>query len=283
MGRPSARRRQGAKPVAAHRDGVQSGGETLYVAAFEISKVAALPVASLASSTFSANASQHIGVPDGPSGWRLNARQPFVRLFTHRASISVIDTASNRRFRPPGRCSRDSVRGRPGDACLRRQLHIEQRHQRLFLVPHVRGHVDHLGVGSTRDATVDQQQRLRQQTYLTPRFHPMKGPMTTSTLRTAKNGSDTGAATVPAAIGGWSVGKPLSGVVQGVQPCVCCWLDGQRPRWHLPSSAMALKMPPNPVRALDNSVVPAEQAGRDIYFNANNITPAWQLQSPPQS
>ena len=36
--------------------------------------------------------------------------------------------------------------------------------------------------------------------------------------------------------------------------------------------AMALKMPPNPVRALDNSLTAFEQAGRDIYFNVNNIT-----------
>ena len=36
--------------------------------------------------------------------------------------------------------------------------------------------------------------------------------------------------------------------------------------------AMALKMPPNPVRALDNSLNATEQAGRDIYFNVNNIT-----------
>ena len=36
--------------------------------------------------------------------------------------------------------------------------------------------------------------------------------------------------------------------------------------------AMALKMPPNPVRALDNSLSATEQSGRDIYINVNNIT-----------
>jgi hypothetical protein len=36
--------------------------------------------------------------------------------------------------------------------------------------------------------------------------------------------------------------------------------------------AMAITMPPNPVRALNNSLNATEQAGRDIYFNTNTIT-----------
>jgi hypothetical protein len=36
--------------------------------------------------------------------------------------------------------------------------------------------------------------------------------------------------------------------------------------------AMSLAMPPNPVRALNNTLNATEQAGRDIYFNVNSIT-----------
>jgi hypothetical protein len=36
--------------------------------------------------------------------------------------------------------------------------------------------------------------------------------------------------------------------------------------------AMALAMPPNPVRALDNSLTVSQQAGRNIYFNTQFIT-----------
>jgi hypothetical protein len=36
--------------------------------------------------------------------------------------------------------------------------------------------------------------------------------------------------------------------------------------------ALALTPPPNPIRNLDNSLTPQQQAGRDIYFDVDNIT-----------
>ena len=41
---------------------------------------------------------------------------------------------------------------------------------------------------------------------------------------------------------------------------------------HFTDFALALTPPPNPIRNLDNSLTPQQQAGRNIYFDVNNIT-----------
>lgn len=41
---------------------------------------------------------------------------------------------------------------------------------------------------------------------------------------------------------------------------------------HLTDFAMKLSLPPNPIRALDNSLTPQEQAGKDIYFKKTDVT-----------
>jgi hypothetical protein len=105
-----------------------------------------------------------------------------------------------------------------------------------------------------------------------PGFHPMKGPMTTQSLRGMANhgpmhwrGDRTGA----------DVGQGLNEELAFQRFIVA--FDGLLGR-DGPISAVDMQAftdfilqvtyPPNPIRALDNSLTPDEQAGRDFYFGA---------------
>ena len=261
------------------------GGETLYVAALGSSKVAALPVASLASSTFSANASQHIGVPDGPSGLALNASGSRLFVYSHIAhSVSVIDTASKAVLTTRTLFTPDSVRVKTGRRMLYDANFTSSNGTSACSSCHTFADMDHLArdLGNPDDGPkTNNNAYVSNSPKTTPRFHPMKGPMTTQTLRgMAKNG--------PTHWRGDRTGsnrQTVRGALETVEaasfkefnPAFVGLVGRQAPLSEAEMQAfadfaMALKMPPNPVRALDNSLSPAEQAGRDIYFNANNIT-----------
>jgi len=116
---------------------------------------------------------------------------------------------------------------------------------------------------------------------VTTRFHPMKGPMTTQTLRGIADsgpqhwrGDRTGQQPATTAAGLESqaaaafkeFNSAFVGLVGRERE-----LSAQEMQ-QLTDFAMALTPPPNPIRSLDNSLTSAQQAGRDIYFNVNNIT-----------
>ena len=112
-------------------------------------------------------------------------------------------------------------------------------------------------------------------------FHPMKGPMTTQTLRGI---ADSG----PQHWRGDRTGQNrvvVNGVLESVEAAAFkefnpafVGLVGRSEE--LPKAdmqrftdfAMALTPPPNPVRRLDNSLTPAQARGRDIYFEVDDIT-----------
>ncbi|MBX3024472.1 hypothetical protein KF840_06130 [bacterium] len=109
-------------------------------------------------------------------------------------------------------------------------------------------------------------------------FHPMKGPMTTQTLRgLATHGpmhwrGDRTGATFP--------GDPLAFDEQRAFEAFNVAFDGLlgRDAGPLPAAdmaafarfALAIRLPPNPIRALDNSLTPQQAAGRNTFLNAPN-------------
>ena len=262
-----------------------ASGDTLYVAALGSAKVAALPTASITSAGFAANSAQHINVPDGPAGLALNADGTRLYVYSHVAhSVSVIDTASKSVLKTNALFSPDNVRVKAGRRLLYDANFTSSNGTSACSSCHMFADLDHLAwdLGNPDDP-----QKTNTNAYVanspktTPRFHPMKGPMTTQTLRgMAKNG--------PTHWRGDRIGGTRQ-MVRGARetleeasfkefnPAFVGLLGRQTPlsdadMQAFTDFAMALKMPPNPVRALDNSLTASEQAGRDIYFNVNNIT-----------
>jgi DNA-binding beta-propeller fold protein YncE len=110
-----------------------------------------------------------------------------------------------------------------------------------------------------------------------PDFHPMKGPMVTQSLRGMANhgpmhwrGDRTGGNDAPSA-------QPNSGTFDeragftAFNPAFVSLLgrtseltaaDMQK----FTTFALQIKYPPNPIRNLDNSLTPAQQAGHDVFF-----------------
>ena len=261
------------------------GGETLYVAALGSNKVAALPTASISASQFSPNSAQHITVADGPAGLALNATGTRLFVYSHVAhSVSVIDTKNLTVLKTTPLFTPDSQRVKSGRRILYDANFSSSNGTSSCASCHTFADLDHLAwdLGNPDDP-----QKTNGNAYVnnspktTLRFHPMKGPMTTQTLRgMAKNG--------PTHWRGDRTGgtrATVRGRVESLEeasfkefnPAFVGLLGRQAPLSDVDMQAftdfaMALKMPPNPVRALDNSLTAAEQAGRDIYFNVNNIT-----------
>ena len=261
------------------------GGETLYVAALGSNKVAALPTSSLASGQFSPNSALHINVPDGPAGLALNAAGSRLFVYSHVAhSVSVIDTKSLTVLKTTPLFTPDSQRVRSGRRILYDANFSSSNGTSSCASCHTFADMDHLAwdLGNPDDP-----QKTNTNAYVsnspktTSKFHPMKGPMTTQTLRgMAKNG--------PTHWRGDRIGSTRATVRGSVESLEAASFKEFNPAFvallgrltplsdadmqAFTDFALALKMPPNPVRALDNSLSAAEQAGSNTYFNVNNIT-----------
>jgi mono/diheme cytochrome c family protein len=149
---------------------------------------------------------------------------------------------------------------------------------------HMFGDMDHLAwdLGNPDEATKDNPNPyVPNNIKTTLRFHPMKGPMSTQTLRgMAGNG--------PLHWRGDRTGivrQTIRGGLETIEEASFKEFNGAfvsllgREAPLAPEQmqaftdfAMALAVPPNPIRALGNTLTPDEQAGRDIYMNLNSIT-----------
>jgi DNA-binding beta-propeller fold protein YncE len=255
-------------------------GDTLYTAAFGSAKVAALPAAALVSGNYTPDATRHIDVPAGPVGLALNASGNRLFVYSRLAhSVVVIDAANRTVLSTRNLFSPESASVKEG----RRFLYDATLSSANGTVScgscHVFGDLDHLAwdLGNP-----DEDTQLNPNAYLplsprtTTRFHPLKGPMTTQTLRGMKGngpmhwrGDRTG--TTRAVVRGQTetleeaAFKEFNDAFVGLLGRETLISPAQMQAFT--DFAMQLVMPPNPVRALDNSLTAEESVGRDLYMN----------------
>lgn len=270
-------------------------GSVLYTAAFGSGKVAAIPTAGLTGS-FQSDAGTHIDVAKGPAGLALNADGSRLYVYSRiDQKITVIDTASR------------SVVGTPV-ALFSPEADVVQK-GRQFLYDaketsangsascascHVFGDMDHLAwdLGNPDENTVTNKNKYVQSTLdlnrfspslvkINTRFHPVKGPMSTQTLRGMKGngplhwrGDRMGAS--PAVVSGKTETLEDAAFKEfndsfvsllGRKEALTAEQLQQYTRF-----AMQMVLPPNPVRALDGSLDANQAAGKKIYNEVNNIT-----------
>ena len=260
-------------------------GTTLYTAAFGSAKVAALSTAALSPAGFVPDSTQHIAVPAGPAGLAINASGSRLYVYSRIAhSVAVIDTAAKSTLATLTLFSPESANVKTGRQFLYDASESSANGTSSCASCHIFGDMDHLSwdLGNPDDVT-----KANPNAYVplnprtTLRFHPLKGPMGTQTLRGMRGngplhwrGDRTGVnrQTVrgaPESLEEASF-KEFNPAFMGLVGRETVLSDSQMQSFT--DFAMALAMPPNPVRALNNSLSESEQAGRDIYFNNNLIT-----------
>ncbi|MFM2110974.1 MAG: hypothetical protein RLZZ372_1898 [Pseudomonadota bacterium] len=255
-------------------------GDTLYSAAFGSAKVAALPTAALVAGNYVPDVSRQIEVPAGPAGLALNAAGNRLYVYSRIAhALSIVDLANRSLLSTRSLFSPESTAVKEGRRFLYDATLSSANGTVSCASCHVFGDLDHLAwdLGNP-----DDRMQTNPNAYLplsprtTPRFHPLKGPMTTQTLRGMKGhgplhwrGDRTG--TTRAVVRGQTETLEEAAFKE-FNPAFVSLLGRETPLSTTQMQAftdfvMQLANPPNPVRALDNSLTADESAGRDIYMN----------------
>ncbi|PTL83007.1 hypothetical protein DAT35_13370 [Vitiosangium sp. GDMCC 1.1324] len=271
---------------------VTSDGTTLYVAAFGSSRLGVYSTAALEADTFvPGSANQILLSGGGPTGMVLDeARRRLYVLTRFDNAISIVDTSTRGELahvpmynpEPPS-----VVAGRPFLYDARRS---SSHGDSSCGSCHIFGDFDSLAwdLGNPDDAVVNNPGPFvpllppfggDPLLGLDPDFHPLKGPMVTQSLRGMANhgpmhwrGDRTGGNDAPSS-------QPNSGVFdesaafKKFNPAFMSLL-GRSARLsatemqQFTDFILQVAYPPNPIRNLDNSLTPAQQAGRDFFFGA---------------
>ena len=258
---------------------VSSDGATLYVAAFGSGKIAVFDTTALHNGPVTPNAANQIEVSGGgPSGLVLDEANDRLYVLTRfDNSISIVDPSGKTEL---GHISLHNpepaavVEGRP---FLYDAFFTSSNGEASCSSCHVFGDFDSLAwdLGNPDEVVTNNPNPFRVPDPLGtafPDFHPMKGPMTTQSLRGMANDGpmhwrgDRTAGNDPG-------GNPLDEVVAFKKFIVAfaglLGRDGPIADADMQKFAdfiLQVQYPPNPIRALDNSLTSDQQAGRDFYF-----------------
>jgi YVTN family beta-propeller protein len=269
---------------------VTSNGATLYVAAFGSSRLGVYSTAALEADTFVPSTANQIPLSGGgPTGLVLDeARGRLYVLTRFDNSISIIDTATRGELAHVPMYNPEPssvVAGRPFLYDARRS---SSHGDSSCASCHIFGDLDSLAwdLGNPDDSVLNNPGPFvpplppfgTDPTFgFEPDFHPMKGPMVTQSLRGMANhgpmhwrGDRTGGNDAPSA-------QPNSGAFDEAaafkkfNPAFMSLLgrsaqltDAEMQQFT--DFILQVTYPPNPIRNLDNSLTPAQQAGQDFFF-----------------
>ena len=279
---------ENAKSLAQPGDMVVSGdGKTLYVAAFGSGKIGVFDTEQLENDTFVPDTANQVQLSaGGPAGIVLDeARGRLYVLTRFDNGISVVDTDSKSEvahltmYNPEPQHIVDGRRYQY-DAAL-----TSSHGDSSCGLCHVFGDMDQLAwdLGNPDGSELNNPGPLaiNHEDFglpVNPHFAPVKGPMTTQSLRGMANhgplhwrGDQTGGNEEVSA-------QPDSGVYNerlGFAKFNGAFVDlhgrdsqiDDEAMGEYTDFAMELMYPPNPIRNLDNSLTPDQQAGSDFYFN----------------
>ena len=278
-GQPSAteeqRRQSVAQPLGM---AVSADGERLYLASFGTDGIAVYGTAALADAGVAVSAEVQIPLNGGgPTAVVLDAAEDRLYAYTRFDNgVSIVDTGSNTEIGNVALSNSEPRAVIDGRAHLYNASSNSSHGDASCASCHVFGDVDGLAwdLGNPDQAVVSNPNRFVNLA-LSPderaRFHPMKGPMTTQSLRGL---SDAG----PMHWRGDRTGRDAregeslehAAFVEFNEAFVDL-LGRDAPLSDAEMSAFAdfaltLRYPPNPIRALDNSLSASEAEGRRIYF-----------------
>ncbi len=265
---------------------VDASGDTLYVAALGSGKVAKIPTAELQQGGYTPRAENHIDVPGGgPVGLVLldsGDRLVVYSRFSH--SLALIDTGSGDVMAEAAMFTPEPANIIAGRRFLYDARETSANGTSACSSCHIFGDMDQLAwdLGNPDgDLLANANPYIPNSPRTTLFFHPMKGPMTTQTLRGI---ADSG----PQHWRGDRMGRNRVEVRGELESVAAAAFKEFNPAFvelvgrteeiapedmqAFTDFAMALTPPPNPVRNLDNSLTERQANGLDIYFNVDDIT-----------
>lgn len=266
---------------------VTADGNTLYVVAKGSGKVGVFNTATLENNTFTPDSANHItlsaGGPDGLLLDEANNRLYVTTRFDN--AISVIDTGTATETSHIGLHNPEPPGVIAGRQFLYDALQTSSNGEASCASCHIEGDKDELAwdLGNPDDAVITNNNPFFNPFSSTAPFHPMKGPMTTQTLRGMDNHgpmhwrgdrSGANASGVPAdALDEDLAFKTFNVAFEGLLGRTGPLTAGQMQAYT--DFILQVTPPPNPVRNLDNSLTPDQQAGSDYYlgpFNSDIVT-----------
>jgi DNA-binding beta-propeller fold protein YncE len=264
--------------LATPLDMVVASDGTLYVAAFGSSKVGVFASTEIDDGTFVPHSAEHIEVTGGgPCGLALDEENRRLYVLTRLDnSIKVVDTDSRAEIAVHRLHNPEPAQVVEGRRFLYDARLTSSNGEASCAACHVFADFDSLGwdLGNPDDVVAD-----------SPNpggpigggadFHPLKGPMTTQTLRGMVHhgpmhwrGDRTGGRFPddPSSLDAHLAFERFNVAFEGLLGRD----EGELPAADMSSFAdfiLEVAMPPNPVRSLDNQLTVREAAGRDIYLN----------------
>ncbi|MBI3785653.1 MAG: hypothetical protein HY270_19845 [Deltaproteobacteria bacterium] len=256
---------------------ISANGATLYVAAFGSSKVGIFDTAQIEADSFTPSTAKQIVIPGGgPAGLAL--LEPLNRLYVSTRfdnGISVIDTAKKREVQHVSLNNPEPyslVKGRP---FLYDAFNTSSNGEAACASCHIFGDFDSLAwdLGNPDDVVLNNPNPFRLGPLGDPSFHPMKGPMTTQTLRGMANhgpmhwrgdrtgGNDIGGSALDSNAAFLKFNVAFGGLLGRVGPLTDADMQA------FADFILQVIPPPNPIRRLNNSLTNAQQNGRNFYFN----------------
>jgi DNA-binding beta-propeller fold protein YncE len=255
---------------------VSADGATLYVAAFGSSKVGIFDTTQLESNTFTPSAANHVAVSGGgPSGVLLNEPRGHLYVYTRfDNAVKVVSLATRAEIRSVPLHNPEPasvVAGRPFlyDARL-----TSSNGEASCASCHVFGDLDQLGwdLGNPDETTINNPGpiRLEQGAVLFGAmidFHPLKGPMTTQSLRGMANhgsmhwrgdrtgGNDAGGSAFDENAAFLKFIVAFEGLLGAAAPISNAQMQA------FADFILQVTYPPNPIRNLDNSLTADQAAG----------------------
>ncbi|MEM6545362.1 MAG: hypothetical protein AAF680_10675, partial [Pseudomonadota bacterium] len=265
---------------------VSPDGRTLYVAAFGSGKVAAIPTQELDSGTYVADPGRHVEIPGGgPLGLVLTPEGDRVVVYGRFAhELSLWDTRSGALLQQLPLFTPEESEVIEGRRFLYDARETSANGTSACSSCHIFADMDQLAwdLGNPDgDLQRNPNPYVRRSPMTTPEFHPMKGPMTTQTLRgiadsgpqhwrgdrTGQNRAMVNGERESLEAAAFKEFNPaFVGLVGRANPLASSEMQA------FTDFAMALTPPPNPIRRLDNSLTAAQARGRDIYFEVDDIT-----------
>lgn len=258
---------------------ITAAGETLYVAGFGSGKIAIYDTAALADNTFTIDSDSQINLSGGgPTGLVLDESRDRLYVMTRfDNSLAIVDTGSRAQIGSVQLFNPEPERVIAGRKFLYDASQMSSHGDMSCAICHVFGDTDALAwdLGNP-DAQVVGNPNEFVNAFLAPDgdavFHPMKGPMSTQSLRGLADagpmhwrGDRTGRSA--------AIGDSLELAAFTEFNVAFAELLGRAEMLTdaqmrvFAEFALTIHYPPNPIRALDNSLTDNQRAGRDVYMN----------------
>jgi len=256
---------------------VTSDGATLYVAAFGSSKIGVFQTSELESDTFTPSAASHIALSGGgPTGIVLDeARGRLYALTRFDNSIAVVDTGTASEIDQVALYNPEPQNVRDGRQFLYDAASTSSNGEASCSSCHVFGDLDSLAwdLGDPSGTVLNNPLPFRIGPLGIPKdFHPLKGPMTTQSLRGMANhgslhwrgdrtgGNDPDSDAFDELRAFEKFNPAFTGLIGRTAELSATDMRA------FAEFMLSVTYPPNPVRSLDDSLSTQEQEGRDLYF-----------------